>query len=304
MKMNRLVSLTALATAVTISQAPAQTAVPAAVQPATVDAHPALWVIRDADTTIYLFGTVHALPANISWFKGPVKRAFDAADRIVLETDMRDQQAIMTAMRSHGRAGAGEPFTARMKPADKLRYLATLKADGLPATAFDKLQPWMAGSALSALAQRKQGFDLGKGVDVTLTDAATAAGKPIGQLETIDQEFGYFDALSEPAQLQFLNGITGDADIGTAKLQEMTALWSAGRIDVLGAKMNAGMTTIPELADALIYRRNLDWAKRIKAMLGTPGTVFVSVGAGHLGGPRNLRADLAALGLKVERVAD
>ena len=27
----------------------------------TVDADPALWVVKDQDTTIYLFGTVHAL---------------------------------------------------------------------------------------------------------------------------------------------------------------------------------------------------------------------------------------------------
>jgi uncharacterized protein YbaP (TraB family) len=27
-------------------------------------AKPALWVVKDADTTIYLFGTVHLLPSN------------------------------------------------------------------------------------------------------------------------------------------------------------------------------------------------------------------------------------------------
>ena len=44
-----------------------------------VNADPALWVIKDADTTIYLFGTVHVLKDNIKWFDGGVKAAYDAS---------------------------------------------------------------------------------------------------------------------------------------------------------------------------------------------------------------------------------
>ena len=35
--------------------------------PAGLVAHPALWVVKDADTTIYLFGTVHLLPTDTDW---------------------------------------------------------------------------------------------------------------------------------------------------------------------------------------------------------------------------------------------
>src|SRR5438270_6875574 len=30
-------------------------------------AHPALWAVSDADTTIYLFGTIHLLPEHYQW---------------------------------------------------------------------------------------------------------------------------------------------------------------------------------------------------------------------------------------------
>ena len=40
--------------------------------------HPALWVVRDADTTVYIFGTFHALDARTQWFSDDVKSAFDA----------------------------------------------------------------------------------------------------------------------------------------------------------------------------------------------------------------------------------
>ena len=42
-----------------------------------------MWVVRDADTTIYLFGTFHALDGKRDWFNDEVKQAFDASDDVV-----------------------------------------------------------------------------------------------------------------------------------------------------------------------------------------------------------------------------
>ena len=42
---------------------------------------PAIWKVADKDTTIYLFGTVHALPKDAAWFSGPVARAYDSVGR-------------------------------------------------------------------------------------------------------------------------------------------------------------------------------------------------------------------------------
>lgn len=49
------------------------------------DADPALWVVRDADTTVYLFGTIHVLKPGLSWFDEAVRAAFDKADEVKLE---------------------------------------------------------------------------------------------------------------------------------------------------------------------------------------------------------------------------
>src|SRR5688572_14139407 len=51
-----------------------------------VHANPALWEIRDADTTIYLFGTFHTLDARTAWFDDRVRQAFDRSGELVLET--------------------------------------------------------------------------------------------------------------------------------------------------------------------------------------------------------------------------
>ena len=50
-----------------------------------IDADPALWVVKDEDTTVYLFGTVHVLRPDIDWFDGPVRAAYDASSELMLE---------------------------------------------------------------------------------------------------------------------------------------------------------------------------------------------------------------------------
>ena len=55
----------ALAAATPLTAAPAP---PAIAPPTAMKADPAMFVVRDADTTIYLFGTFHALDGNSEWF--------------------------------------------------------------------------------------------------------------------------------------------------------------------------------------------------------------------------------------------
>ena len=46
---------------------------------------PALWQLSDSDTTVYLFGTIHALPSGLNWLQGPVAAALDSSDELVTE---------------------------------------------------------------------------------------------------------------------------------------------------------------------------------------------------------------------------
>src|SRR3546814_6998837 len=79
----------------------AEPAKAAAAPVAVTDADPALWVVKDEDTTIYLFGTVHVLKPGLGWFDEAVKTAFDASDQLMLELVMPEDQAeVAKVMRS------------------------------------------------------------------------------------------------------------------------------------------------------------------------------------------------------------
>ena len=48
-------------------------------------ARPAMWLVEDDDTRIYMLGTMHALPRGTDWDAGKVADAISAADELVME---------------------------------------------------------------------------------------------------------------------------------------------------------------------------------------------------------------------------
>ena len=74
----------------------------AAKAPAVATAKPALWKIADADTTIYLFGTIHLLPKRTEWRTAKFNQATASAQSLVVETvvdEANPQSAVMTMMK-------------------------------------------------------------------------------------------------------------------------------------------------------------------------------------------------------------
>src|SRR3954468_1070547 len=84
-------------------------------------AHPALWSVADADTTIYLFGTIHLLPENYQWRTARFDQAIDSSQQLVLETiiDDKDPTKIMAAMSSLAFSPGLPPLTDRVPPAKR-----------------------------------------------------------------------------------------------------------------------------------------------------------------------------------------
>ena len=84
---------------------------------------------------------------------------------------------------------------------------------GIPAEAFDPIEPWAIAVSIYALALGSSGFDPNLGVEAQLTAAAKAKNKPITGLETMrGQPIGIFDQLSEPVQLNYLNQTVATID--------------------------------------------------------------------------------------------
>ncbi len=266
------------------------------------DADPALWVVKDADTTIYLFGTVHMLKPGLSWFDEGVKSAFDASNELVLELVMPGQPEMQALVSELGMSPAGPSLPDQLPPAEAAKFRAALPEMGLAPGALDRAEPWLAATMLSAAPLRQLGYDEKDGAEAVLTAAAKSAGKPVTGLETAREQLGYFDRLPLAAQRALLIDTIDDLPKAGETIDRMVALWSAGDADGLARMMNEDLGRAPELADALLAKRNARWAAWLSARMKRPGIVFVAVGAGHLAGPAGVQAELAKRGLKAERV--
>ncbi|HWU81250.1 MAG TPA: TraB/GumN family protein, partial [Caulobacter sp.] len=49
-------------------------------------AAPAMWEVRDKDSVVYLFGSMHVLRPEVRWRTTAFDRAYAAADRVWFET--------------------------------------------------------------------------------------------------------------------------------------------------------------------------------------------------------------------------
>ena len=166
---------------------------PVKAPPAVKDVDPALWVIKDADTTIYLFGSVHILKPGLGWFDDGVKTAFDSSDQLVLELVEPPAAEVQALFGKFAMDQQGKTLRSKMNDADRAVYDAAMGKLGIPAPAFDPFEPWAAGITMSLLAMQKSGFDPNSGVEKQLTAAAKVSNKPIAGLETMEFQLGVFD---------------------------------------------------------------------------------------------------------------
>ena len=276
---------------------------PAARPDASPAARPALWKLADADTTIYLFGTIHALPPGYKWRDATLDAAFASADALVVEAVLDRDPAKTSAMLVGLGRSAGLPPLAERVPAGKREALSTLMARSkLPAAFLDGMETWSAALLLVGVTLGDLGIGAEEGVERRLEAEFGAAGKPIEGLETPEQQLGYFDALPEPAQRDFLATLLDDPEQSRADFQRMLASWSKGDEAGIAQSFDEEIELSPQLREVLLDRRNAAWTEWLARRLDKPGTVLVAVGAGHLAGPGSVVALLKAKGLTVERV--
>ncbi len=237
----------------------------------------------------------------MGWFDEAVKDAFDKSDRLVLEIVEPDQATTQQLFAKYGLDQSGKTLTSKMTEEQKATYTKAMEKVGLPAAAFEPFDPWAAAVTMQVMGLQKGGYDVNSGVETQLTAAAKASKKPIGAVETMEQQLQIFDSLSQETQVKFLVESAAMVDQMTSSMDNMVTLWAKPDPDGLAQVMNQGLSD-PKLHSALLTNRNANWAAWIKQQLEKPGTTFMAVGAGHLAGSTSVQHLLSAYGIEAQRV--
>ena len=266
-------------------------------------AEPALWVVKDKDSTIYLFGTVHVLRPTTPWRSARITKAFEAADDVVMEIEQPEDPATTRALMLKYGLDRTTPLSSKLKPESYAKLQAAAQGMGFPPQALDVMRPWMAALTVSLTPLLRAGYDPESGVEKLLTAQAKAAGKPVSAFETMEQQVRFFADMTTAQETQLLESTLDEIDEGPAKIDALVAAWAAGDQAELKRQMIDEMQgDYPEIYKLLLVDRNRDWASQLKTKLAGSGVSFVAVGAGHLTGPDSLQAQLDKLGIKAERV--
>lgn len=276
-----------------------------AAAPAQPQAHPALWKLSDADTTLYLFGTMHILPAGTNWMNPRIKAAVDASQSLTLEAVLdQDPSLVANVLLKIGHAAGQPPLAERVPAGQRAQLEALVKASGLPPHYLDGMKTWAAALMLTGAALQQIGVDAAAspGVEPQLTALFRSADKPVEGLETAELQLSYFDRLPESAQRAFLVATLDAPAKAKADFRKMLTAWEKGDPAAIERAFADDPEFTPALRDLLLRQRDRLWADALARRLEQPGTVFVAVGAGHLVGPDSVQKMLAAKGLKVTRV--
>lgn len=269
--------------------------------PAPIEARPALWRVSDSDTTIWLLGTIHVLPANVHWQTPAIRDAIDHADVLVMELP-DDPAFTQRAFQANSDGRTLPPIADRIAPGRRPALAAALAAGGLDAADVDSKKSWAAAFIIAGAPNAARGITRENGVEATLSAAFVARHRPSGGLETAIDQFGVFNDLSEAAQRVLLDRAIDSATGGSADYQATLAAWAAGDERRIAATIDPAFRAAPEIEAQVVKARNTNWAGKITARMAKPGRVLVAVGVGHLVGADSLPAMLRARGLKVERV--
>lgn len=268
-------------------------------------AAPAMWTVKDKDSTIYLFGSMHVLEPGVRWRTPLFDAAYARSRAVWFETDVGaiTDKAKMDALVKQYGLDPDHPLSSKLSPAYQTALKTRLDAAGVPAAGMERLRPWMASLVLTVLPMRTQGFDPKSGADVVINRAAAADRKPVRAFETPETQARFLADLPEPVQVQLLEDALTTDSRSFADIKAVQTAWLAGDIARLGPLLVTEMKQQrPELYDVLIRQRNRAWAAEIATAMAGSGVEMVDVGALHMVGDDGLPALLAARGFKVRRV--
>jgi len=255
-------------------------------------------VSRDGSPPSYLAGTMHSEDPRVTGLLSEFAPLIERADIVALE--IVPDGVTMLAV---GAATLLPRDQSLRRLIGKERFDALLAAAtglGLPVEVMDRLKPWAAAVMLGMPAA-----ETGRFLDMEIYLQALAGRQQTVGLETAAEQLAVFDGMTQEVQLVLLDEMVKNAPDMPRQMEELTAAYLSGdlgQLDGVARQQYGDMQPAVRrwFDEALLAQRNARMLARLSAILDE-GSVFVAVGALHLGGESGLIAGLRRLGYRVER---
>jgi uncharacterized protein YbaP (TraB family) len=270
--------------------------------PAAALALPPVWVVRDKDSTVTLFGSVHLLPPGVDWRPPALKSALARADDVWFEApmDAAGLAAATEAAQAHSTLPEARRLSGMLTRKGRQRLTAAAERFGLPLDGFERMQPWYAELVLQQAVLKSLGAEQSEGVELQLWSGLPATAKRVS-LETGPEQVGFFAGAPLAEQLASLEQTLDEAQHAEKDYKLLLDAWLAGDVKGLDQReVQPLRKAAPGLYARVVQQRNDRWTRALVARLKGSGRTVVVVGMGHLVGADGLPAQLRARGYDVE----
>lgn len=265
-------------------------------------ARPPVWTVRDADSEMVIFGSVHVLPPGLDWRPDKLNAALAKADDLWFELpiDPASEARVSQLAMSMSQLPEGQSLSKLLSPQSAQALAAAAQDLNLSLAVLDRFEPWFAEVILATAQFRRAGADASSGVEKSIAANAPASAQRRA-FETPEEQIAIFDAAPLSEQVASLEETLRELKSNPDAYDKLIGHWMTGDLKALDADALGPLRkAAPGLYARLVTDRNDRWIAELKTRMAGSGSTVVVVGVGHLVGDDGLPAQLRALGYSVE----
>ncbi|MEZ4775052.1 MAG: TraB/GumN family protein [Bacteroidia bacterium] len=232
----------------------------------------------------YLYGTIHIIPKDSFFLLPHVEENLALAQRLVLEIPLDMNASAMLSSTMQMFIPEGKTLKALMDPED-YAFLTQFMQDSIstPLPFYQRIKPIFISQHISTsycFPQEMESYEL------YFSSKCKADNKPVSGLETISEQMQYLNNMTMEEQIASLVSVIRNPRQGCLEFGEMIAMYRKQDLTSL-MKMMGESEDVSEHLDQLLDARNQKWIAKIESFVKAE-SVFIAVGAGHLGGPNGV----------------
>lgn len=251
----------------------------------------------------YLFATIHVAKADFYPLPLSVRKAYKAADTVVVEADVSNTENSSEIVEKLSYT-APDKLENHLTPST---WQTLAQMTGAASAQFQRYTPVMVAMGLTISVAQQLGYEQNQGLDLHFIQQARKDKKNVIELEGASFQTDVLAALSDAEGDAMLASTLETFRKGEVKaeLARMVDAWKSGDLEKLSKIMReAGQRDAgsQKLMKALMDDRNPIMVDKIMKMMREEKKLFVVLGAGHFAGEASILEILRQRGFSVKAV--
>lgn len=263
------------------------------------------WKVEKDGAELYLLGSIHVGNEYLYPMRPEIEEAFASSDQLVVEVNVAQpvSEEQIEQFQSYMKYDDGSALSDHIAEETYVKLQSILKEIGAPENAFDPFKPWQVVNELTMVKAALSGYQSSLGIDMYFMQRAIAAGLPIAELESYEQQFAMFNGFSSELQEQMLTDTVEQFHEEDGTIEALANLWVTGDDEQL-IELTNSIGEQEEYYRALISERNAGMLDKLDEFLNNEDgeTSFVVAGYLHMLGPHGIVTLLEEAGYTVTRL--